>query len=375
MLNKNSDYKNNAHKENLLKNYKIKEISNKENKKSENNNKKYSQEVQNDFSEIKDKLKHLPFYEDFEIINYLDSGSESKVYKLLNKKKKKEFALKYIYNNKNNKKNINELKIASKLKNKNIIDLYGYFSSKQDNCEFHLMENAKYGNLRQFQIKSLKRSILSESILCFLTNQILNGLCYCHNSKIAHMDIKPQNIVMDEFLNAKLIDFSISINYGNKNLDEEIKLPFKGTSFYMPSEIINSKVIKYKDINKVDLYALGVILYNMAFGKYPYNLDYEDEENYKLINQKINKKLEINNENKLSLYFIDFITKLLESDINKRINIYEALKHPWIKGAKILLDEKENTYNVTPFVINLITDNIKSFNDYIKNPKNDSFFN
>ena len=363
MLNKN--YKNIANKENLLK-YKKIELSNEKIKNSDNNNQKYIQEVQNDFSEIKDKIKHLPFYEDFEIINYLDSGSESKVYKLLNKKKKREFALKYIFNNKNKPKNLNELKIASKLKNKNIIDFYGYFSSKQDNSEFYIMENAKYGNLRQFQIKTLKTTLLSESMLCFLAYQILNGLYYCFKSKIAHMDIKPQNIVMDEFLNAKIIDFSISINYGNKNLNDEIKLPFKGTSFYMPLEIINSKVIKYKDINKVDLYAFGVILYNLAFGKYPYNLEYEDEENYKLISQKIKKKLEINNENKLSPYFIDFITKLLESDINKRINIYEAIKHPWIKGGKILIDEKENLYNVSPFVINLITDNIKNYNDYIK---------
>ena len=367
MINKVSNVKNIASQENMLKNDNKKELLSEKNKKIDNNNKKYSQEIQNDFSEIKDKLKQLSFYDDFEIINYLDSGSESKVYKLLNKKRKKEFALKYIYNNKNNKKNLNELKITSKLKNKNIIDFYSYFSSKQDNYELYLMENARYGNLRQFQIKTLKRSVLSESMLGFLAYQILNGLYYCHRSKIAHMDLKPQNIVMDEFLNAKLIDFSISINYGDKNLDDEIKLPFKGTSFYMPLEIINSKVIKYKDINKVDLYGLGVILYNLAFGKYPYSLEYEDEQNYKIISKKINKKLEIKNENKLSSYFIDFITKLLESDINKRINIYEALEHPWIKGAKILLDEKENTYNINPFVINLITDNIKNFNDYIKN--------
>jgi serine/threonine protein kinase len=353
-----------VNKENLLKDYKQEKISLEKTKITENKSKNYLIDAKKDFSEIENKLKLIPFFkENFEILNYLDSGCESKVYKIINKKRKKEYALKYIHTK--IKKNLNELKIISKLKNKNIIDFYGYFPSKEDNSEMFILENAKYGNLRQFQIKTLKRAYLSESMLCFLANQIINGLYYCHKCKIAHMDIKPQNIVIDEYLNAKIIDFSISINYGDKNLNNEIKLPFKGTSFYMPSEIMNSKTIKYKDINKVDMYALGVILYNLAFGKYPYDLKYEDEDNYKLINQKINRKLEINNENKLSSYFIDFVSKLLESDINKRINIYEALQHPWIKGAQLLLNEKENIYNVNSFVIKLITDNIKNFNDYL----------
>ena len=54
------------------------------------------------------------------------------------------------------------------------------------------MENTKYGNLRNFQIKVLKKAYLFESMLCFLTSQILNGLIYLLKCKIAHMDIKPQ---------------------------------------------------------------------------------------------------------------------------------------------------------------------------------------
>ena len=179
------------------------------------------------------------------------------------------------------------------------------------------------------------------------------------------MDIKPQNIVMDEYLNAKIIDFSISINYANKKPNEEIKLPYKGTNFYMSPEIYKSQKIKYRDLNKVDAYALGVILYNLAFGYYPYNLNYGDEDYDKVILEKITSKLEIKNESKFSSQFIDFISKLLQSDINKRISIYEALQHPWIKASQILLDEKENLYNINSFVTKLLTDNIKKFNDYL----------
>ena len=318
-------------------------------------------------SDIESELKNTKFFnENFELKNYIGSGSESKVFLIENKRTKRDYILKYLINKIKNKKNENELKISSKLKNTNIISWHGYFTSKENNSECFIMENAKYGNLRNFQVNILKRSCFSESLLCFFAHQILKGLVYCHRNKIAHMDIKPQNIVIDDYLNAKLIDFSISINYSDKKPNDKIKLPFKGTNFYMPLEIINSNVISYKDLNKIDAYSLGVTLFNLAYGFYPYNLEYQDEEDFITISKKINGNLEIINKDNLSSLFVDFITKLLEKDIKKRMSIYEAIQHPWIKGVEILLDEKENTYNVYSLLFNLMADGIKKYNDYIR---------
>ena len=312
-------------------------------------------------------LRNCKFFdENFELRNLIDSGSESKVYKIYNKKNKKEYALKHIIIESERKRKENELKIASKMKQKNIIIFHGYTSLLEDeNFNCMIMENAKYGNLRNFQTKALKKAFLSESMLCFLFSQVLNGLIYLHRCKVAHMDIKPQNIVIDEFLNAKLIDFSISINYKDKEPDDEIKLKFKGTNFYMPIEIHNEETIKYKDLNKIDSYALGITLYNLAYGCYPFDLTREDSKDYDLIYKKINGELKFKSDLKLSSYFRDFISKLLEKDINKRMSIYEAGRHPWIKGAEILMMEKEKMYNINPFVVNLMTNNIKKFNDFL----------
>lgn len=318
-----------------------------------------------ELTDIKTVIKnyYIPIWENFEFKDQIGSGSESIVNKVIHKKSKKEFALKYI-KNKDQKRNVNELKIASKLKNENIIRFLSYSCSKDDKSEVILMESAKFGNLRNFQLKALKRSVLSESLLCYLSNEILKGLSFCHRNKVAHMDLKPQNVVVDDYLHAKLIDFSISINYNDKDLNDKIKLPFKGTKFYMPLEIINSKTIEYKDINKVDAYALGVILYNLAFGNYPYDIKYEDD--YDTIKEKIKKnKLEIKNENNYSKHFIDFIEKLLHKDINERMSLYEAINHYWIKGGQILYDEKEKIFNIYSFTTQLITDNLKEFNDYL----------
>ena len=58
--------------------------------------------------------------------------------------------------------------------------------------------------------------------------------------------------------------------------------------------------------------------------------------------------------------------RILEIDIDNRIDIKNALEHPWVKGAEIIMNEKEKVSCLEKFLILLITDSIKDFNDYIK---------
>ena len=173
------------------------------------------------------------------------------------------------------------------------------------------IEPAKYHNLSAFINTVIKRKVISESFINFISYQILNGLSYLHKCSIAHMDVKPQNLVLNEFLEVKLIDFSISINYKYIKKDT-IKLSLCGTNFYMSKEVLKRETIKVKDLNKIDLYSLGVIIYRLAFGKYPYGLKHGDENDYKEILRKIeNEELEIENEMDYSRSFLDFLNKLL----------------------------------------------------------------
>ena len=311
---------------------------------------------------LKDNLENL------ELLDYMDSGSESVVYSvnLLNKKNtkmKKKLTMKLILHHK--RENKHEIFISSKLKNINIINFYAY-SKVNNESSMILLEMAKYGHLRNFQKTILKRQILSETLICFFASQILNGIAYCHRCRVSHNDIKLQNIVVDEYLNLKLIDFSISTNYKKLENEDVIKLACMGTNFYMSKEVIKSEEIKVKDLNKIDLYAFGVVLYNLGFGKYPYGLKHGDEDNYETILYKIeNEKLDLKNDMDFSPSFLDFISKLLKKDINERISINEALQHSWIKGSSLLLEEKEKTANAGIFLSYLITDQIKAFNDYV----------
>ena len=292
----------------------------------------------------------------------IGSGSVSYVYEALLKKDKKIIAAKIINNQEGDTKKFNEIIISQKLKHQNVVNHYGCIKLN-DNINCFLMEMAKFGNIRDFQFKILKKNALSEVFLCFITFQILEGLKYLESCKIAHLDLKPQNVVIDEYLNVKLIDFSISIDYSRIS-SREIVLPFKGTNFYMAPEVLSSKMIETKDIGKVDLYSLGVMLYNLAFSSYPFGLNHEDSKDYKVILNKImSNEIEIK-DNTFSPQFIDFLKKLLEKDIKNRINICQALNHSWVKGAKILFKEKDKLYNAGAFLSLLITDQIKEFNDY-----------
>lgn len=336
-------------------------------KKKEKENKKEK------FKNLDNLKKYLiekkAYPENFELLEYFDGGSECNTYlSYISSKKnnvKKKVIMKMIFSN--DRETRREAHISSILKNANVIDFYGYSNIKEEGSSLMLLEFAKFGNLRSFQRKTMKRMTFSESMICFFADQILKGIIYCHQSKIAHLDIKPQNIVVDEFLSAKLIDFSISLNYKDKNPEDELEVPFRGTNFYMSKEVIMSEKIKYKDLNKIDMYAFGVLLYNLAYANYPFDLAHGDESDYSIIYNKISKNsLTFPNDSEYSNHFKDFVSKLLEKDINKRMNMYEAMHHYWINGAKILNDEKEKCYNVEAFVSYLLTDQIRDFNEYIE---------
>ena len=328
-----------------------------------------------DMLQILENKNNSSFNEKFELLNYINSGSFGAVYEGVYKKNpKKHVCFKFLQNklheNHDKVKDIKDINIQKKLKNKNIIEYYEYIDFNNISCI--IMEFAKYGDLDNFKKIVNKKRHFSETLLAFIAVQILKGLHFIHESGIIHMDIKPQNILIDEKLNIKITDFSVSLSYKNANKNNnKIMLPLSGTCLYMSPEVLSHKCIGYEECNKVDIFSFGVVLYYLAFDNFPYGLDYSYVNQFDLILNKIkNESLTIPDNRNYSLLFRKFLIGLLNKNIKKRVNIYEALEHPWIKGAKILFKEKEKIRDLEKFLINLITDNIKSFNEYIEKYNN-----
>ena len=310
------------------------------------------------------------FSEDFELTNFISCGGTGVVYegKMKKKKNKQKLAFKFKFSKKQNKDKdeFQEIGILKKLHNKNITNIYA-FTKVGTTMHYCVLELGKHGDLERFTKVLLKRKVLPETILCYFAFQILEALKYIHKCKIIHNDIKQGNIVVDANLDIKLTDFSVSCTYANFDSDDLVEFPFMGTSKYICPEILGHVQMAVKEACKIDLYSLGVTLYELAFGKYPYNLNEIENKDYtRILNNIKTEKLDFPKDKKISGPCKDFLRGLLEKDYRKRFNIQQALKHPWIQGAKIINEEKENIYCLESFLINIITDNIPKFNDYVK---------
>ena len=340
-----------------------------------------------DFKTIKEfykdinNMKHFlkdgcqEFNNNFELLNFINSGSCGLVFegKLKNSPTNQRVGLKFLMGKilddkreKNNQKKIKELYFQKKLHHKNITGLYGFYEIK--NCSCIAMDYAKYGDLEYFQKKLIQKKYLSETLIAYITIQILEGLQYCHQCKIIHMDIKQQNILIDENLNIKITDFSVSQSYEQYKEGSKFNLPLAGTSLYMSPEVLAKEEIDLEDCNKIDMFSLGTLLYNSAFGQFPYQLEYSDRKNFKGIHDKISQKnLVFPNIKSYSILFKNFLRGLLNKNIKNRYSIHDALEDPWMKGTKLIFKEKEKMHDLEKFLINIVTDNIKSFNDYLRN--------
>ena len=314
---------------------------------------------------VMESIENSKLIEDFELIDYIKTGGTGQVYQAKFKKiqTQKIAALKFLFHKKKSEDH-SEILIHKKLKHNNIPDIYGYYKIEGGSCI--AMEFSKFGDLENFKKTIIKKTYLSETLLCYFAYQILEAISYLHINKIIHMDIKKQNILVDEFLNVRLTDFSVSLNY--KECKDKIVLPRNGTCYYISPEVLNEEEIDVEDASKIDIYSFGVLLYVLAFNDYPYELRGIDSKNYNQIKKNITEKeLKFPEKPNTSKMFQNFVKKCLEKDNKKRYNIYEAMRDPWIKGYQFIIDEKERYCNASKLLMNIMVDNIREFNHWIQN--------
>jgi serine/threonine-protein kinase len=99
-----------------------------------------------------------------------------------------------------------------------------------------------------------------------IAQRILDALEYIHSRGVVHRDLKPENIMVDERDNIKLIDFGIAANAKSRRLTFA-KFSQMGTPDYISPEQVKGK----RGDARSDLYALGVMLYEMLTGKVPFS--------------------------------------------------------------------------------------------------------
>lgn len=202
----------------------------------------------------------------YSLLNKIGSGGMSSVYKALDLKTKKCYALKEI--NKQNMEDLgmterveNEISIHTTLNHPNITKVIEVIYTKES--VVIITELCKCDLFSQFNGNGDTLASISSRV----AHQILSALDYMHNRGIAHGDLKPENILFDEEYNVKLNDFG-SASYIDSYSDSPC------TTFYMSPEMILGTPI---DKRKSDVWAVGIILHCMFTGCYPWMADDEEE--------------------------------------------------------------------------------------------------
>ncbi|QGZ97477.1 Kae1-associated serine/threonine protein kinase [Mycoplasma sp. NEAQ87857] len=216
-------------------------------------------------------LPNSKLYEKYEIIKVIGSGGMGAVFLVKSKIYPNQyFALKYRHNDLNeaNKQRfIAELKLISRLKSNNIPKLYD--SYVDDSEQYYVMEYIEGQTLYNL-IK--QNGFLQTRLAINYIKQIARALGELHSANIIHRDIKSQNILVDKLHKVKVIDFGISIS------DDSQRLTKTNAVVCSPYYAAPEFAIKNAEITKAaDIYSLGVMLYEMLVGDYPFRGSSEEE--------------------------------------------------------------------------------------------------
>ncbi|XP_037109934.1 death-associated protein kinase 2 isoform X2 [Syngnathus acus] len=213
-----------------------------------------------------------------------------------------------------------EVDILQQLQHPNVVALHDVYENRTD--VVLILELVSGGEL--FDFLARKESLCEEEATQFI-KQILDGVQYLHSKRIAHFDLKPENIMLLDrnipLPRIKVIDFGLA---HKMEAGAEFKNIF-GTPEFVAPEIVNYEPLGLE----ADMWSIGVITYVLLSGASPFLGETKQETlgNISAMSYQFDEEF-FNNTSELAK---SFIRQLLVKDTRKRMNIQEALNHPWIK--------------------------------------------
>ncbi|CAH1407954.1 unnamed protein product [Nezara viridula] len=249
----------------------------------------------------------------------IGKGSFSEVYEGIHKVSGEKVAIKII-----SKKNltkgkvdviVSEIEIMKLLNHSNIVRMLEF---KWDEKNVYLvLEYCEGGNLSEY----IKRLIRLPEVICRRAiQQLAMGLAYLRLKEISHMDLKPKNLLIKyKPFTLKIADFGLSQYLSERACTESVR----GSPLYMAPEIILKKRYNYK----VDLWSVGVILYECIYGKAPFS-----DKTYKGITEAMIHETPIQYSKRVAVSedCMSLLKGLLVYDPNNRMNFDDFFNHPFV---------------------------------------------
>ncbi|TDH09007.1 hypothetical protein EPR50_G00103930 [Perca flavescens] len=251
----------------------------------------------------------------------LGRGATSIVYRCEEKQTQKPYAIKVLKKTIDKKIVRTEIGVLLRLSHPNIIQLKEIFETDTDIAL--VLELVTGGELFD---RIVERGYYSERDAAHVIKQILEAVAYLHDNGVVHRDLKPENLLYaDLSLDAplKIADFGLS-----KIIDDQVTMKTVcGTPGYCAPEILRGNAYG----PEVDMWSVGVILYILLCGFEPFFDPRGDQYMYSRI---LNCDYEFVSPwwDDVSLNAKDLVSKLIVLDPHKRLNVREALQHPWVLG-------------------------------------------
>lgn len=213
----------------------------------------------------------------------------------------------------------NEVKAGLLLRHKSLVKFREYFHDETHN--YIVLDTVKGDDMWQF-MQNREWKPLSEREAKPIFKQIVKSIEYCHDMGVAHKDIKLENVMIDKKGKTTLIDF------GFCEFASFVKLStrYDGTLDYMPpEELLRHPFSPYK----ADSFALGVLLFILLTGFFPFDLKKRCRALGKGIQPQVDWKME--GIPPLSDCVKDLLEKMLEPSSGKRIGLHTIANHTWMK--------------------------------------------
>ena len=260
----------------------------------------------------------------YKVIEFLGEGSFGKAYLAQCDSDNNKYVIKQIplegMSDEEKRETFNEAIILKKLDHPNIIKFKEVFLQRKPKPALNIVtEYADGGDLNQKIEKQKKVPFSEDQILDYIT-QICLALQHIHKKKIIHRDLKSGNIFLMKSGIVKLGDFGIA--KGLQSTWEKAKT-LVGTPYFLSPEIITNKPYDAK----CDIWALGVLLYELMTFRMPFNAV-----SLPLLSIKINRGVYKPPPSTYSSEIRDLLKKCLTVDPDQRPSIDDILKLPLIKN-------------------------------------------